>query len=652
MTRDIVLAANRRRAIWLTSIILTVALTVLVYLPGLYGDFVLDDFPNLLNNTALQVHSFSLEAFWHAALSSGSGTLRRPVSMVSFALNHYAAGFEPFSYKVVNLAIHVLCGLSLLMLTRRLLESYRAVRNPAFADTAIQWIPVIVSAFWMIHPINLTAVLYVVQRMTSLSALFTILGLIAFMAFRLRLYAGKRNWLIPLIVSLGCTLLGVLSKENAALAVLFALLIEAAIFRGRRQDGRRDQRVIYAFAILIGTPLIVATVYLLIHPDWLLNRYAGRSFSITERVLTETRVLAFYLQSLLLPKISSFGLYHDDFALSKGLFSPPSTALAVLSIIGATAGGLLLLRRVPLVGLGILWFFTGHLLESTVIPLELVYEHRNYLPSFGIIFALTYAGYAATRKSRLERVAPVLAVVAVIVFSSVTLVRAQQWQDNVDHAIAEAKNHPRSPRAVYMAGRIYANLYLTGGLQSADRAYEFLERAREIDRETILPSAALIMLAVKAKHPLKAEWKKSIIRRLHERAPTPSSVTTLRILTEDRRVVEAMGDPYVQQMLDASLAKVRATDGKRADLLTIYGSYCANFRGDYAATRRMFTEAVRIAPNELRYRLNLTQLLVAIRDVEAAKQSLAEAIRADKLNRHAAEILRLEKAISTMSAPG
>ena len=639
----------RRIAIWF-GLLAVLALTIFAYAPGLHGDFVLDDIPNLLNNQALQVDSFSVKSLWQAAFSSGSGVLRRPVSMLSFALNYSVSGFDPFFFKLTNLVIHILCGLALTLLTRRILESYRKVTDSPISDIATVWIPIIVGAIWLVHPLNLTGVLYIVQRMTSLSALFTICALIMFLAVRMRLYEGRSGSATRLALGVVFAILGLLSKESAALIVAFAVLIEVAIFKARRNDGRFDRCIVISLTLLVALPALLLTAYSLIHPDWILKGYIGRTFTLNERLLTESRALFFYLKSIFAPTISSLGLYHDDFGVSTGLFSPPTTVAALIGLVIVLTSGLLLLRQMPIVGLGILWFFAGHLLESTFIPLELVYEHRNYLPSYGIIFALTYLCYSTTHKLQLGRTFYAIPIFVLLVFSSVTFVRAQQWQDNITHAITEAHNHPKSPRAVYMAGRIYANLYLTGGLKNPAKAYDLLERARTIDNESILPSSALIMLAVKSGQPVKTQWIDTIVRRLQTAPLTPSSVTTLKTLTADRRTIDALGDATVQRILRQALKNYAATGGKRADVLTIYGSYLANNPHDYVAARNMFAESVEIAPRNVRYRMNLAQLLIVVGDIEAAKQSITEAVRLDTLRRHEDEIQNLENEISSAEA--
>lgn len=631
-------------AIW--ALMGSLLLTVFAYYPGLRGDFIFDDFPNLLNNAALKVESLSIRDFWAAALSSESGMLRRPVSMFTFAVNHYFSGFDPLPYKATNLVIHLLCGIALLTLGRDLLKTLRTTQDANLSDAAVRWIPLVVAAFWLVHPLNLTSVLYVVQRMTSLSALFSVLALIAFLRCRWALYDGQKKYLKAFIAGIFFTLLAVLSKENGALVPVFALLIEAATFRGRTKTGNWDKRVILAFLVTVAVPAVSALGYLATHPEYLTNAYAGRPFTLSERLLTESRVIFFYLNSIVLPKVSELGLYHDDFVRSTSLLSPLSTSVALAGIAALISAGVYLLRSAPLIGVGVLWYFAGHSLESTAIPLELVYEHRNYLPSYGILLTLTYASFVLAKQLQILGLSRVFAVVSILMLASVTFVRAQQWEDNVTQAITEAQNHPNSARAVYGAGRIYANLYLTGGLDNPQKAFDTLERARKLDLESILPSAALIMLAAKTEREMHPSWIQSLITRLEDGPVTPSTIATLKIMVTDSATVESIGARHIEGILEAALANPTVAGGKRADLLTIYGTYKANSLGDFDTARKMFSEAVAISPAELRYRINLTQLLVAVGELDAATISLDEAAQIDSLGTHTKELSALRKIIA------
>ena len=322
-------------------------LTVAIYVPGLSGDYMFDDMPNLLHNAQLDIETLDSESIQGAAFSSGSGKLRRPVSMLSFTLNRYFFGVAPYSHKVVNLIIHVLTGIGLYWLSCLILSSYRQYRNPASGDSSSRWIPVVVAGLWLVHPLNLTPVLYIVQRMTSLAALFTVLGLCLYMTGRMRLLAGKTGMLLILTGLLLFGALAVLSKESGALLPLYMLVLELTLFRFRNNQERLDVPVISFFTLMIALPAALVLAYLVLNPGFISGGYAYRHFNLEERLLTEGRVLVFYLKSILIPSISELGLYHDDIAISRGLLDPPATLYSLLALSGMRLGALLLLGKQP-----------------------------------------------------------------------------------------------------------------------------------------------------------------------------------------------------------------------------------------------------------------------------------------------------------------
>jgi hypothetical protein len=294
--------------------------TAVIYYPGLAGDYMFDDMPNLLLNGQLDIDSPDLDSLQDAAFSSGAGILRRPVSMASFTLNRYFFGIAPYSHKVVNLVIHLLTGLTLFVLTRLVARSYRQYRDPHFSAAAVNWIPLVVCGLWLIHPLNLSTVLYIVQRMTSLAALFTAGGLCLYVIGRQRMLAGKHGLSFIMTGLLVFGGLAVFSKENGALLPLYMLVLELALFRFLDSAGRPDRTVITFFAVIVALPAMVILLYIWINPLALLN-YNGRDFTLTERVLTEARILVFYLKMIIMPSIRELGLYHDDITLSHGQYA-------------------------------------------------------------------------------------------------------------------------------------------------------------------------------------------------------------------------------------------------------------------------------------------------------------------------------------------
>ena len=202
------------------AFLLCCLLAVAVYFPGLSGDYLFDDTTNLLGNKALLIDTLDVDTLHQAAFSSKSGELRRPVSMASFALNRYFLGGDPYSFKVINLIIHLLTGLALYGLTRTIMRSYQALHSPGLSAGVIRWLPVVTTGIWLVHPLNLTSVLYIVQRMTSLSSLFMVCALYLYMVGRQRMLEDRHglSWIITGLCLFGG--LAIFSKEIGILLPL------------------------------------------------------------------------------------------------------------------------------------------------------------------------------------------------------------------------------------------------------------------------------------------------------------------------------------------------------------------------------------------------------------------------------------------------
>ncbi|HEX2797237.1 MAG TPA: tetratricopeptide repeat protein, partial [Immundisolibacter sp.] len=443
------------------------------YWPGLGGPWLFDDTTNILQNAPLRLDSLSPQALLCAAWSLESGPLKRPLAYLSFALNHYfAGGYNAFAFKATNLAIHLLNSLLVAALAWRVAFWVLADQLGRRRGLAL-----LAAAIFALHPLALSPVLYVVQRMASLSTLFVLASILCLLRARGSIPVGAGHardrdtgpghdtakpetvavaamgrsynigvtgWLAPIGWLLAGGLLalcGLFTKENAALLPLFYLLADRVCFPdapywcwlGRPGRGGRLTR---------GTLWLLAAAAAGLLAWYVAPGYAVRPFTLTERVLTEGRVLWFYLGLFALPRIDAFGLYHDDIALSTGLLTPWTTLPALLGLAGLTWLGFRLLRRAPLVGFGVLWFLTGHLMESTLIPLEIAHEHRNYLPLVGLACAsawLLVDFYQRTPRPALVATGIVLAVLA-----ATTALRAVEWRDADTFYRYQVEHHPDS----------------------------------------------------------------------------------------------------------------------------------------------------------------------------------------------------------------
>lgn len=416
----------------LLSVAAFVVLTFLLYWPGLAGPFVLDDAQNVLR---ARLNQFDLYAIYYQITHNGSGPLGRGAAMLSFVLTSFLHGEGPWGFKFDNLLIHVANGLliwRLLWLTLPLLE-------PRLTRPRTLLIAGVAAAVWVLHPLMISTVLYVVQRMVQLAVFFSLLALLCYCDYRQAAAAGWRARIMGWVLFPLCLLLALLSKETGALVPFYILVFELFVFRATRAELRYKPHLAIWLAVFVALPLVLGVVYVATHLDIALN-YNSRNFTMGERLLTQIHALFFYIQLILLPRISSMSLFHDDFPLTTGA-DPLTLVLGVLLLL-LVAGTWLLRKRLPVLAFGVAWFLVSHLLESTFLPLELVFEHRNYLALLGLVLPLVhYVGMASGR-------VPLLCLGAYcLILVMLTGSRAREWGNEellLRIAVAE---HPGSPRA-------------------------------------------------------------------------------------------------------------------------------------------------------------------------------------------------------------
>ena len=508
----------------------TLLLCTIAYLPGISGPWTFDDYTNIIHNSYVRITSLNFSSLYSAAFSMESGPLRRPIALISFALNYYFAdGLKDTTpFKITNLVIHLLNILlvfwlaALILLRAQAAKKTRSKRSHQSTNTAYL-LAACAALIWSIHPLQLTSILYVVQRMTELAATFTLIGLISYLYGREQMLAGKMTkgfWFAAMGIVGGGTL-GLLSKENAALLPLFAVLFELFLFYDKspwrfwRTLSARQKQLTWLLAALAGIAVLIMVV------DYSLPYYQRREFTLFERLATEPRVLFFYISLLFVPDIARLGLLHDDISISSSFFAPWTTLPSMLGVAILIAAGFWLRKRNPLLGLGILWFFTGHLMESTIYPLEIAYEHRNYLPSFG--FALGIASVLArpgltTPHRRL--IWSAFAAIA-IAYAGITYLRASQWADHNTFYRYEVSHHSQSART--QVG--YSVLLEAQG--------RFVEAQASLRKATLLnPHEAgfvmeLLVLDAKQKQASSPADYAEVLRRLREEKVTATTILTL-----------------------------------------------------------------------------------------------------------------------------
>ena len=662
---------------WLLIALLLVAA---IYWRGLSGGWFFDDYPNIVDNHALQITNLHVRSLIDAAFSSNASAFRRPLASLSFALNYRLAGLDPYWMKLTNLLIHLVNGVLVFVLTRMLLRSSVPLKSsapvvgaasaanalpslalngadtksiaskaaPTSAPTAVgissqgDIVAVLVTAAWMLLPINLTGVLYVVQRMESLANVFVLIGLMGYMAGRRRMLAGAdAGGLALCVASLVITTgLGLLAKETAVMLPLYALLVEWMLFRGMRTDrgvptGRRDWRIAALFLTVLVLPMLVGVGWVL-RGIWHPAAWAARDFTMRTRLLSEARIVLDYVHWTLLPSPRALSFYHDNFVISSGWLSPWTTLASVLGLVGLVGLIAWSRRRAPLVALGLALFLGSHLLTGTILPLELIYEHRNYFASFGLMLALVPLlaapgvrhgdGTAAATGTDVGLVALPYVVqrrfalgLLLIFWASQTALTAHAWGSPLRLTQMLAAVAPDSPRAQYDLGRSYS-VYSNYDPASpfTPLALTALEHAATIPGSSILPEQALIFMSARMHLPAKEQWWNSLIAKLEGRPPTAEDQTALRTLSIC--AIKHQCDLPKDRMVAAFVAAL-SHPNPGAQLQARYGEYAWNVLDDKALSERMLAGAVQGDPNQADYRgLWVRALAAQGRLTEAAVQ--------------------------------
>ena len=414
--------------------LLAALLVIIIYSNTLTGPFIFDDRPHIVENPYIRLASLSYDDLKEVIQKSRAPT--RPVAIMSLALNYYFNGYNVVGYHAINILIHIASGFFLYLLLKSTL-SLPTLRT-RYAD--YKWIPLLTAVLWMVHPIQTQSVSYIIQRMTSMAALFYVLALLLYVRFRLSPRKKNKGLLLS-----GCILAGLFAlgtKEIAATLPLFIFLYEWFFFQNLSvQWLNRRAPLLAAMGFFL---IALAVLYLGNHPlETIKMGYEVREYTLGQRLLTELRVVVFYIGLLVWPHPQRLNLAHDV-TLSTSLFQPPSTFISLLIIAALLFAAIYYARRYPLFSFCTLWFFGNLVIESSVVALELIFEHRLYLPSMLAIFL---AVVGAFRFIRPQRLCMGLLCAAVMAGSVWTYQRNAVWADDLALWQDSARKSPAKARA-------------------------------------------------------------------------------------------------------------------------------------------------------------------------------------------------------------
>jgi protein O-mannosyl-transferase len=510
------------RAIGALAALLIVAAAA--YWPGLHGGFIFDDYPIFAENPVVHVTSWHLEA-WQALWMWTHINVQRPIAMFSYALN-YAFGASTWGFKATNLCIHLLNVVLVWLFVRNLLKAcWHGEAAKSTDNTPYDFLALVAASAWAIHPLQVSAVMYVVQRMELLGLTFTLIALLLYWRARQRQLRGERAW-PQLLACAAVIVIGYGAKETLVLVPGYAFLMELTVLRfgASRPAIQKAWKVGYAAIFIAAFAIILG--YLIPHFASQAS-YAGRSFTPWERELTQLRVLCMYIKWAFLPLPDQLHFYYDNYPYSTGLLHPFSTLICAVILVMLLALAVAVRHRRPLMAFGIGWFFVANALTSAPMALELVFEHRNYPALLGIVLAVTDLLWVLGLRIR-SRLPLIIALVMILNLSFLTMVRAATWGDSFNLALTLTQTNPGSPRAALDLARRYVSmsgddpqmpLYWLGVSE--------LKRAALLPDSSILAEEALLIQA--ANHPgLDPEtWWNSLLQKLRTQPATTENYLAL-----------------------------------------------------------------------------------------------------------------------------
>jgi tetratricopeptide (TPR) repeat protein len=392
--------------------------------------------------------------------------------MLSFAFNYYFGHYNPAGYHLVNIIIHIINGILLfffLKLTFITLKSQESFK-PKFTFSHVYWISFFAVLIWLAHPIQTQSVTYTVQRTNSMATTFFLLSLFLYAKGRISRFKApddsaegddnamrKKNLRIRYLWFWGCGLSGIFAlgcKQNAASLPIIIFFYEWYFFQDLSPKWFKSSlKYIIAVAFIFAA---VAFLYLGTEPLEKINKlrdFSHGEFTLTERALTQARVVIYYLSLIFFPHPSRLNLDYD-FPLSHSLFNPMTTFFSLILIIGLIALAFYLAKRERLISFCILWFLGNLVIESSIIPLAIIFEHRTYLPSMLVCLVPVILAY---RYIRFDGLKIGMLIVLIVGLSVWTYQRNRVWKNELALWSDVVKKSPNKARPHHNLGMALEN---------------------------------------------------------------------------------------------------------------------------------------------------------------------------------------------------
>ena len=565
------------------------------YANTLNGPFLFDDWQNISYNGYIRIHNLSPTALADVVFRSPIPS--RPIANISFALNYLVHGYWLPGYHLINITIHCLTGVLLFYFIRGTFAT-PALRQFFPSEKVIQ-IAGFSSLLWLLNPLDSQSVSYIVQRMNSLSSMFILLSMVLYLKartaekYRPAYFAG----------CLSSVLLAIGTKEIAATLPLCIFFYDWYFLQDLNYGWLKRKLPLLCLAAL--AIMVVAWFYLGRDFSSVFNGYQARDFTVWQRLLTEPRVVCRYLALIFFPYPGLLNLDHD-YAISTGLLQPPTTVPAIIALAVIFLLAIVSAPRYRLLSFSILWFFLNLIIESSIIPLEIIFDHRTYLPSMLIWPPLLSIAWQLPEQKR--KIALAGAVVVIVIFAGWTYQRNQVWADEmaINRDIVS-----KSPGK----GRTHANLG-----RALIRAGQEDEGLRELNQALKLsPNQPVIYLNFGYYYLERLRYQEAIANFRKVIELSPGNITVYCYLGK-----AYLGNKQYPEAVAASQVAINNPAFKEEALLTL--GIASSEIGDLKSAINSFSELSHNYPNNGRYRFNLGRALEKIGQKQQALQNYKEAL--------------------------
>ncbi len=486
---NIQLSNNKNRiynAVFLLALLCAIAVG---YGHTLNSPFLFDDEPNIVQNPYIRIDNLSFASLGKV-FSPDQPSYTRPLANLSFALNYLADGYKPLGFHLVNIFIHILTSIVVFRLC-----SFYFLKTGFSGKDSVK-LAAFAALLWALNPLQINAVTYIVQRMTSLCTLLFSTSLLAYVhARRLQLSdddkRGRFRAAVSLLVSLIFWILAMMTKEIAAIMPVIILLHEFFFFRGQSAKTYKNVFRAFLYSAVFFLPLLLYMVWFraeLWHS--IIGGYASRDFTLGERLLTEGRVVVRYMSLFILPLPSRMTLYYN-YQISSSLIEPVSTLLSFLLLLCLIIFSFGWAKKYRLLSFGLLWTLSCLVIESTFLPLKLIFEHRFYLPSIGFSIALVaLSSLFFNSLFKNKRVFNVFWVAVLCLMTAMTYMRNQDWRSELSFNLDAVKKTPNLVDAVNNLAVAYI------GAGEAGKGKAALDRALQLNADNVVVLSNLVMFAI------------------------------------------------------------------------------------------------------------------------------------------------------------